>query len=65
MSEPALVPGRVVEYGNRIQEWWDVLRPKVLRAFTRLDIDEELIDILDDTLIELGRAANIFKVFMI
>ena len=51
-----------MEYGNRIQEWWDVLKPKVLQAFTRLEIDEELIHIMDDTLFELGEAANDFKV---
>lgn len=62
MSEPALVPGRIVEYGNRIQEWWDVLKPKVLQAFTRLEIEEEFIHIMDNTLFELGKAANDFKV---
>ena len=54
-----------MEYGNRIQEWWDVLKPKVLQAFTRLEIDEELIHIMDDTLFELGEAANNFKVIEI
>ena len=51
-----------MEYGNRIQEWWDMLKPKILQTFTRLDIDEELIHILDNTLFELGRAANTYKV---
>ena len=65
VSEPAVVPGRIEEYGNRIQEWWDVLKPKVLLAFTRLDIDEELIHILDNTLFNLCKAADTFKVIVI